>query len=344
MNKLKKLFFVFPLLFLASYAVPTYAKGNLTVYCSVEIEVCEILIQGFKKDTGIDVAMTRKSSGETFAQMKAEANNPKGDVWYGGTGDPHLTAASVGLTEKYKSKHFNDLLTAAQNQAKFSDYRSVGIYVGALGYGYKTNLLKEKGLPVPKSWADLTNPVYKGEVQMANPNSSGTAYTTLATIIQILGDDKGWDFMKALHKNINQYTKSGSAPIKAAAKGETTIGIVFQHDATKQKKSGLPIAVVSPTEGTGFEVGSMSIIKGARNMKEAKIFADWALSPAAQTLVFSSGISLQVPANAKAKGDPDAPVLSKIKLISYDFEKYGNKDTRSQLLRKWDKDVSNLPK
>jgi len=344
MNKIKKIFFVFSVLFLASYAVPTYAKGNLTVYCSVEIEVCEILIQGFKKETGIDVAMTRKSSGETFAQMKAEATNPKGDVWYGGTGDPHLTAASVGLTEKYKSKHFNDLLTAAQNQAKFSDYKSVGIYVGALGYGYNTKLLKEKGLPVPKSWADLTNPVYKGEVQMANPNSSGTAYTTLATIIQILGDDKGWDFMKALHKNINQYTKSGSAPIKAAAKGETTIGIVFQHDATKQKKSGLPIAVVSPTEGTGFEVGSMSIIKGARNMKEAKIFADWALSPAAQTLVFSSGISLQVPANTKAKGDPDAPVLSKIKLISYDFEKYGNKDTRSQLLRKWDKDVSNLPK
>ena len=190
MNKLKKIFFVFSLLFLASYAAPTYAKGNLTVYCSVEIEVCEILIQGFKKDTGIDVAMTRKSSGETFAQMKAEATNPKGDVWYGGTGDPHLTAASVGLTEKYKSKHFNDLLTAAQNQAKFSDYKSVGIYVGALGYGYNTNLLKEKGLPVPKSWADLTNPVYKGEIQMANPNSSGTAYTTLATIIQILGEDK----------------------------------------------------------------------------------------------------------------------------------------------------------
>ena len=344
MNKLKKIFFVFSLLFLASYAAPTYAKGNLTVYCSVEIEVCEILIQGFKKETGIDVAMTRKSSGETFAQMKAEATNPKGDVWFGGTGDPHLTAAQENLTAEYKSKHFNDLLPAAQNQAVNANYKSVGIYVGALGFGYNKELLAKKGLPAPSSWADLTKPEYKGHVQMANPNSSGTAYTTLATMMQLFGEDGGFDFMKGLHSNINQYTKSGSAPIKAAAKGETTIGIVFQHDATKQKKSGLPIAVVSPTEGTGFEVGSMSIIKGARNMKEAKIFADWALSPAAQTLVFSSGISLQVPANTKAKGDPDAPVLSKIKLISYDFEKYGNKDTRSKLLRKWDKDVSNLPK
>jgi iron(III) transport system substrate-binding protein len=309
-----------------SFSFPSFAKGNLTLYCSVEIEVCELLIQGFKKDTGIDVAMTRKSSGETFAQIKAESSNPKGDVWYGGTGDPHLTAAQEGLTEKYKSKHLKDLLPAAQNQAKFADYRSVGIYVGALGYGYNTELLKSKGLPVPKSWADLTKPEYKGEVQIANPNSSGTAYTTLATIMQILGEDKGWDYMKKLHANVNQYTKSGSAPIKAAARGETTIGIVFQHDAVKQKKSGLPIAVVSPTEGTGYEVGSMSIIKGARNMKEAKVFYDWALSPAAQTLVFNSGQSLQVPANTKAKGDPDAPVLSQIKLINYDFKTYGNKD------------------
>jgi iron(III) transport system substrate-binding protein len=344
MKNVKKILFVFSTLFLMSFSFPSFAKGNLTLYCSVEIEVCELLIQGFKKDTGIDVAMTRKSSGETFAQIKAESSNPKGDVWYGGTGDPHLTAAQEGLTEKYKSKHLKDLLPAAQNQAKFADYRSVGIYVGALGYGYNTELLKSKGLPVPKSWADLTKPEYKGEVQIANPNSSGTAYTTLATIMQILGEDKGWDYMKKLHANVNQYTKSGSAPIKAAARGETTIGIVFQHDAVKQKKSGLPIAVVSPTEGTGYEVGSMSIIKGARNMKEAKVFYDWALSPAAQTLVFNSGQSLQVPANTKAKGDPDAPVLSQIKLINYDFKTYGNKDKRGQLLGKWDNDVSNLPR
>ena len=50
---------------------------------------------------------------------------------------------------------------------------------------------------------DLTKPIYKGEIQVANPNSSGTAYTTLATILQIFGEDKGWDYMKKLHANIN---------------------------------------------------------------------------------------------------------------------------------------------
>ena len=167
------------------------SAAKLTLYCSVEIDVCEMLEQAYEKETGTKVAMTRASSGETFAKIKAESSNPKGDVWFGGTGDPHLTAAQENLTEKYKSKHFDDLLPAAQNQAKNADYKSVGIYVGALGFGYNKDLLAKKGLPAPKSWMDLTKPIYKGEIQVAKPNSSGTAYTTLATILQIFGEDKG---------------------------------------------------------------------------------------------------------------------------------------------------------
>ncbi len=243
-----------------------------------------------------------------------------------------------------KSAHFNDLLPAAQNQAKNAGYKSVGIYVGALGFGYNKDLIAKKGLPEPKSWMDLTNPVYKGEIQIANPNSSGTAYTTLATILQIFGEEKGWDYMKKLHLNINQYTKSGSAPIKATGRGENTIGICFQHDGVKQTKKGLPVVTVSPAEGTGYEVGSMSLIAGARNAKEAIKFYDWALSPEIQTMVFTSGKSLQVPANTKAKADPDAPDLSTINLIDYDFKVYGDKDKRAALLSKWDNDVSVIPR
>ena len=320
------------------------SAAKLTLYCSVEIDVCEMLEQAYEKETGTKVAMTRASSGETFAKIKAEASNPKGDVWFGGTGDPHLTAAQENLTEKYKSVHFNDLLPAAQNQAKNADFKSVGIYVGALGFGYNKDLLAKKGLPAPKSWMDLTKPIYKGEIQVANPNSSGTAYTTLATILQIFGEDKGWDYMKKLHANINTYTKSGSAPIKATGRGENLIGICFQHDGVKQTKKGLPVVTVSPAEGTGYEVGSMSIIAGARNMKEAKKFYDLALSPAIQTMVFTSGKSLQVPSNTKAKADPDAPDLSTINLIDYNFKVYGDKSTRASLLSKWDNDVSVIPR
>src|SRR3990167_5491221 len=155
--------------------------------------------------------MTRKSWGETYAQVRAEAANPKGDVWWGGTGDPHLQAAEEGLTEVYKSLLLKDLHPWAQKQAEYSGYRTVGIYMGALGFGYNTEVLAKRGLPEPKCWEDLTKAVYKGEVQIANPNSSGTSYTTLATMVQMMGEDKGFDYLKRLHKNINQYTKSGSA-------------------------------------------------------------------------------------------------------------------------------------
>ncbi len=258
--------------------------AKMTLYCSAQEDWCQLMARSFEDATGIDVDMTRKSSGETFAQAKAESSNPKGDVWWGGTGDPHLQAAEEGLTQPYISPMRAELQDWSIAQATSAGDRTIGIYSGALGYGYNTDLLAANNLPEPSCWKDLLKPEYKGHVQMANPNSSGTAYTTLATMVQLFGEDGGFDFMKGLHANINQYTKSGSAPIKAAARGETTIGIVFMHDAVAQAVSGFPIKVVAPCEGTGYEIGSMSIIDGARNLDEAKQFYDWALSADAQNL------------------------------------------------------------
>ena len=327
----------------AATAGTATAAGKLTLYCSPQIEWCQLMVKEFEKATGIKVAMTRKSSGETFAQIKAERRNPKGDVWWGGTGDPHLQAAEEGLTQEYKSPRLPELQDWAQRQAEQSSYKTVGIYAGAIGIGYNTELLQKHKLAAPKCWTDLTKPAYKGHVQMANPNSSGTAYTTLATIVQVFGEDKGFEFMKGLHKNINQYTKSGSAPIKASARGETTLAVVFQHDAVKQAVNGFPIKITSPCEGTGHEVGSASIIKGARNLASAKKFIDFALDPKVQSMA-DKAKSYQVPSHSGATPPPQAPDLSQIKLINYDFKKYGSSAERRRLLKKWDDEVSKLPR
>ncbi|HSM39469.1 MAG TPA: ABC transporter substrate-binding protein, partial [Afifellaceae bacterium] len=227
-------------------------------------------------------------------------------------------------------------------QAESAGDRTIGIYSGALGYGYNEDILTKNNLPVPACWKDLLKPEYKGHVQMANPNSSGTAYTTLATMVQLFGEEDGFQFMKDLHKNINQYTKSGSAPIKAAARGENTIGIVFMHDAVAQAVAGFPVKVVAPCEGTGYEIGSMSIIKGARNPESAKKFYDWALTAEVQSMALQVN-AFQVPSNKNAKTSPKAPDLSSIKLIDYDFKTYGSSDERKRLLKKWDDEVSTLP-
>jgi iron(III) transport system substrate-binding protein len=328
---------------LGSWSAVATAQSALVFYCSDQEERCRTLSTAFEKDTGIKVAMSRKSSGETLAQIKAEASNARGDVWWGGTGDPHLQAAEEGLSEPYDSPMVKDLHDWAQKVHRDTKGRSVGVYSGALGFGFNTKQLAAKGIPEPKCWADLLDPKLKDEVQVADPNSSGTSYTLLATVVQLMGEDKGFAYMKALHKNINQYTKSGAAPAKATALGETTVGIVFQHDMVVQIADGAPIKVVSPCEGTGYEVGSMSLIKGGRNLDAAKKFYDWVLTPAAQKLLVDNK-AYQVPSNKGSPPAPLAPKLAELKLIDYDFAKYGSAAERKRLLAKWDSEVKNLPK
>ncbi|MIL09782.1 extracellular solute-binding protein [Salmonella enterica subsp. enterica] len=316
---------------------------SLTLYCSADEAWCQQLKTGFEADTGITVDMTRKSSGETFAQVKAESSNPKGDVWWGGTGDPHLQAAEEDLTEAYADSPMRkELYDWAIKQSDAANGKTIGVYSGALGFGYNKDLLAKNNLPEPKCWADLIKPEFKGQIQVANPNSSGTAYTLLATLVQLMGEDKAFDYLKALHKNINQYTKSGSAPIKAAAQGETTIGIVFLHDAVAQTAADYPIVPVAPCEGTGYEIGSMSLIKGARNPDEAKKFYDWVLQAKVQEKAVEVN-SFQIPSNKNAKLSDKIPDISQIKLIDYDFKKYGSSEERKRLLSKWDSDVGSQP-
>ena len=167
------------------------AQGELVVYCTVQEEWCRPMVAAFEKATGIKVLMTRKSAGEFYAQIKAEAANPRGDIWWGGTGDPHLQAAEEGLTEAYKSPRMGELQDWAVKVWNVSKGRTVGVYAGALGYTYNTELLKKKNIPEPKCWADLIKPQFKDEVQVANPNSSGTSYNMRSVPITWVTDYSG---------------------------------------------------------------------------------------------------------------------------------------------------------
>ena len=174
--------------------------------------------------------MTQKGSGETLAQIRAEAQNPRGDLRFGGTGDPHLSAAEEGLSQPYQSPLLPQLQDWARKQAEASGHRTAGVYAGVLGFGFNTELAAKKSITPPICWAALTGPAFKGEVQMANPNSSGIAY------------------LKALHPSINSYARSGTGPIKAVI----------------ERVAGFPVGTNAPCEGTGYEVGSTSVLKGAQ--------------------------------------------------------------------------------
>ena len=319
------------------------AQGQVNVICSVQAEWCNMLATVYARTTGARVNITMKGSGEALAQLIAERENPKTDIWFGGTGDPHLQAAEQGLTLEYKSPSLSQLHDWAQQQARQSGYRTVGIYSGPLGFGYNPELLAKKKLAVPRTWADLAKPEYKGEVQVANPASSGTAYTMIATLVQLMGEDKAVDYLKGLHRNVSTYPRSGTAPIKAVARGETAVSISFVHDGPGEKMQGFPLETITPADGTGAEIGSMSIIKGSRNLEAAKKFYEWALTPAAQEMAAASR-SFQLPSNKAAKVDARVPDFRKIKMIDYDYAKYGASAERRRLIQRWEKEVNALPR
>jgi iron(III) transport system substrate-binding protein len=319
------------------------AQQQVNVICSVQADWCNMIQTVYAKTTGVRINMSLKGSGEALAQLIAERANPKTDVWFGGTGDPHLQAAEQDLTLPYQSPSLPQLHEWAQRQAKQSGYKTVGIYSGPLGFGYNTELLSKKKMDVPKSWADLLKPEYKGEIQVANPASSGTAYTMIATLVQLMGEEKAFDYLKALNRNVSTYTRSGTAPIKAAARGETAVSISFVHDGPQEKMAGFPLETITPSEGTGAEIGSMSIVKGARNLDAAKKFYEWALTPQAQQFGAATH-QYQLPSNKGTPIDPNVPDFKKIKIIDYDYAKYGASSERKRLIARWEKDVGSAAK
>jgi iron(III) transport system substrate-binding protein len=336
-----------------SYAANDTAAGTassgtppreLNVICSVQVEWCRVLETVFSFRANVKVKMVYKGSGDALAQLIAEKANPKTDIWFGGTGDPHMQAAEQNLTVDYRSPRLKDLHAWAQTQARQSGYRTVGLYAGPLGFAFNPKQLEARQLPPPRSWADLIKPEYRGEVQVANPASSGTAYLMIATLVQLMGEDKAFDYLKALHRNVSQYPRSGTGPLKAVARGEASVSVSFIHDGPGEKMQGFPVETTTPSEGTGAEIGSMSMVRGGPNPAVAREFYDWALEPSVQQIAFASR-QFQLPSSTGIPAvDRRVPDFKRIKLIDYDYAKYGASAERKRLIARWEREVFTPPR
>lgn len=319
-------------------AMTGHAAEPLKVLCGVDEAWCAVMQKTYEAKTGLQVDMARMSTGEILDRVRAEKDAPTVDVWWGGTGVTHLQAAYEGLLEPNRPGQEADLLPWARNFYSLSGGTSVGLYAGALGFAYNADLLLAKGLPAPNCWKDLAKPIYRGHILSGNPHSSGTAFTTLVTLVQLFGEDEAFAYMRELGRNITEYTKAGAEPVKAAGRGEVTIGISFMHDAVTQKEAGAPLMIVAPCEGTGYEIGAVSIVKGSRHLEEARRFVDFALSPEGQATGAAAGQN-QVPSNARAMLPPAAPDISMIKMVDYDFATFGSPEQRSRLLSRFDSEI-----
>lgn len=328
----------------AALAGPALAQtGTVNALCSTDASWCELAATEFTRATGIKVNQAHKGTGEIAAQLRAEAANPKTDIWWGGTGDPFLQAAEQGLLEAYRPPSYGQLYDWAQRQYTLSRDMVGGFYTSAIGFGFNTDVLAKKKLAEPKCWADLVKPEYKGEIEISHPATSGTAYTVIATLVQIMGEDAAFDYLKKLHRNVSNYTRSGQAQAPNVAKGEVGIGVSFIFGFDKWRHDKYPVKTIAPCEGTGYEVGGIAIVKGARNKDAARRYYDFLMSADGQAVGGRAG-SLQAPANKTFKPDPRIPSMDGVKLITYDFAKYGSAAERRRLIDRWTREVESIPR
>ena len=253
----------------------------LRVYTHTDIAEMESWVPIAEKAIGAKIEWSpRLSSGELWSRAEAEAPNFQADMIWGFMNMHAMIGALKDWFVAYDSPTWKDI------PAEFKD--PDGYWYG-FNYWFaavvvNTDLIEKKKLPMPTSWKDLQNPLYKGELVMPNPGTSGTAFLSVSAMMQIFGEDEGWKILEGLDKNVAQYTKSGTAPAKLVANGEYAVGISWDKIFVLEEQ-GFPIKGIIPSEGTAFDLDSVAILKGCKNTRAAKALIDWLGTEEAMKLV-----------------------------------------------------------
>jgi len=314
-------------------------EDTLTVLCTPQEDWCQVMVDRFSEEFGVETNYVRLSSGEALARLQAGAEAPEFSVWWGGPADGFVAANADGLLEPYDSPNAE----AIPDEYKDPDGVWTGVYVGALGFCSNTAVLDELGVEVPDSWDDLTDPALQGQVAIAHPASSGTAYTALYTqVIRLGGEDEAIEFAQQVHPNVLQYTSSGAAPAEMAGRGEVAVSVVFSHDCVRNIEAGFSDLEVSfPEEGTGYEIGGVALVAGAPEPNAAKAWIDWVLEAETQEIGPNEASAFQLPTNPDAEVSESSVNLDEVELVEYDFQAAG--EAREALTQRFEDEVAAAP-
>jgi iron(III) transport system substrate-binding protein len=256
------------------------AKSQILVYTAMEADQVKAIVDAFRAEhPDLDVTVLRESTGVITARLLAEAAAPRADVVWGLAATSLLAAEQKGLFEPYAPAGLEHI------EARFRDGQSPPRWVGTgvLMTAFAANApeLKRRNVPVPASFEDLADPRLRGGVTMPNPSSSGTGFLILLGILQWRGEEAGWAYHDRLHANVAQYTHSGSKPATMASSGEYAVGVSLDFRCVSEKSRGAPVEVVFPAEKSGWDLEAMALVKKKDAKPAAKVFFDWAVSPAA---------------------------------------------------------------
>lgn len=321
-------------IFMLALSFNIFAEGSLKVVAAYGGK--EKIFQQFTKDTGIKVDFIDMSSGEVLSKLQAEKGKPSADVWFGGGLDSFITAKNKGLLEQYISPEMKEVPLKYRDK---DGYWS-GVSLVLVGFMVNNEILADKKLAAPKTWADLTKPEYRDEVIMANPAISGTNYALVDNLIQELGEDKAWEYFEALNKNVPFLAKRGGEPPMKVTTGEFGVAVIPMSGEFILMEGKYPVTTIYPEDMIPWVLAGMAIFKNAENLPEAKKFIDWALSEKGQTVIRDEDPRAMVRNGIKT---PERiKTIDMDKLINIDIERLGNE--REKVLNEWNKRFGNKAK
>jgi iron(III) transport system substrate-binding protein len=320
------------LLAAASMAATAGDKTQLLVYTALETDQLKTYKEAFERaHPDVSLKWVRDSTGVITAKLLAEKANPQADVVMGVAASSLVRLDQEQMLVAYEPKGF------AQLNPRYSDKAAAPKWVGMDVWGatlcFNTVEAAKRGLPKPQTWKDLAKPVYRGQITMPHPASSGTGYFDVTAWMQLFGEADAWKFMDALHENIAAYTHSGSKPCKQAGAGEFAIGISFEYRANQVKGSGAPVEMIFPSEGLGWDVEAIGIVKASKHLPAAKQLADWAASREANEL-YQKNFAV-VAHNDVHRPQPGMPANYEQMLVKNDFA--WSAKHRDRILAEWTK-------
>jgi len=320
-------------------------KTQLTVYTALETDQIKAYENGFtRSNPNIELKWVRDSTGVITAKLLAEKANPQADVVMGVAASSLALLDSQGMLQPYAPINLDAIMSQYKDKKNPPDWWGMDVWGATVCFN--TVEAQKKNIPKPETWKDLTKPVYKGQIVMPNPASSGTGYFDVVAWLTLWGDDNGkgggWKYMDALHENIAQYTHSGSKPCNMAAQGEYVLGISFEYRANTNKAKGAPIDLVFPKEGLGWDLEAFGIMKGTTKLDAAKKLADWASSKDAMMLYGKNFAITAQPGVAEPL--KNIPADYEKRLVKMDFTTAAN--NRERILAEWTKryDAKSEPK
>jgi putative spermidine/putrescine transport system substrate-binding protein len=259
--------------------------------------------EAYRKKTGILIPPDMKGSSPSMAALEAERASPKADAAYY-SGAIGYQAAAKGLHAAYRPQGWDRI------PADLKDPEGKWWTVHLAHVAILVNTTALRGKPVPRSFADLLNPIYKGMIVYDDPRFNGTGFYTVAGMGTMLGGDAdtGFAYLHKLDANILKYAKENS--YNELVRGEIPIWINADGNGLKARYvDGAPIEVVIPAEGTVRMPLVMGLVEGAPHRKAAEAYFDWLLSEEAQALMAQSFFVPVIgtdglPADLKAKFPP----------------------------------------